>query len=157
LAIPLDRVLAVTGARHEAVAAALAHLPIQIIHNSAYRTGQSTSLHTGIAALGPDIAAAIVILGDQPFVTTAMMAALVAAWRSSGAAIVAPRFAGRRGNPVIFARPLFADLLAIEGDQGARSLLQARANSILTVDFDDERPLADIDTPEEYRRLAPTS
>jgi molybdenum cofactor cytidylyltransferase len=153
LAAQLDRVLVVVGAAAEAVAVALAGLPAEIVENPAYVEGQSTSLRTGIAALGPEVDAALVLLGDQPFITPAIVERIVGAWRASGAAIVAPVYRGQRGNPVLFARAVFDELLAIQGDQGARAILAADPARVHLVPFDDDRPLADIDTPEDYLRL----
>jgi molybdenum cofactor cytidylyltransferase len=153
LAAPLDQVLVVAGAARDEVIAALENLPLRIIDNPDYAVGQSTSLRAGIAALGPEVAAALVILGDQPFVTPVILGRIIAEWRSSGAAIVAPVYAGQRGNPVLFARAVFPELLAISGDQGARGVLAADPSRIRPVPFDDDRPLADIDTPEDYARL----
>jgi molybdenum cofactor cytidylyltransferase len=153
LAAPLDQVLVVAGAARDDVVAALENLPLRIIDNPDYAVGQSTSLRAGIAALGPEVAAALVMLGDQPFVTPVILGRIVAEWRSSGAAIVAPVYAGQRGNPVLFARAVFPELLAISGDQGARGVLAADPSRIRPVPFDDDRPLADIDTPEDYARL----
>ena len=95
----------------------------------------------------------MVLLGDQPFVTAAIVERLVAEWRTSASPIVAPVYAGQRGNPVLFARAVFPELLAIQGDQGARAVLAANPARIRLVPFDDPRPLADIDTPDDYERL----
>jgi molybdenum cofactor cytidylyltransferase len=153
LAARLDPLLVVVGGAQDAVAAALAGLPLQLIANPEYVAGQSTSLRAGIAALGQDADAVVVLLGDQPFVTAAIVERLVAEWRASEAAIVAPTYAGQRGNPVLFARPMFPELLAIQGDQGARGVLAADRARVRVVAFDDPRPLADIDTPDDYERL----
>jgi molybdenum cofactor cytidylyltransferase len=153
LAARIDRVLAVVGAERGAVVAALGELPIEIVENPAYAAGQSTSLRAGIAALGTDVGAAIVLLGDQPFVTAEVVDRIVEAWRAGGAPIVAPVYAGQRGNPVLFARAVFSELLAIQGDQGARAILATNPSRVSLVEFDDPRPLADIDTPEDYERL----
>src|SRR5262245_3682743 len=153
LAAGVDRVLVVVGAASEAVAAALAGLPVELVENPAYAEGQSTSLRAGVAALGPDVGAALVLLGDQPFVTSAIVEQIVEEWRASGAAIVAPVYRGQRGNPVLFAHAVFAELLAVEGDQGARAILAADPARIRKVPFDDDLPLVDIDTPEDYTRL----
>lgn len=155
LAAGLNELLVVTGRASEQVEQALADLSARCVYNAEYAQGQGTSLRAGVAALSPQTDAALILLGDQPFVTPATIAAIVAAWRSDGPPIVAPRYRGVRGNPVLFARPLFPELLAVTGDQGARAILAARAGSIQYVDFDDDRPLADIDTIEEYQRLAP--
>jgi len=153
LAARLEPLLVVVGGAQAAVADALAGLPLRIIANPDYAAGQSTSLRAGIAALGQDADAVVVLLGDQPFVTAAIVERLVAEWQASGAAIVAPTYAGQRGNPVLFAHAVFPELLAVEGDQGARSVLAADRARVRLVAFDNPRPLADIDTPEDYARL----
>jgi molybdenum cofactor cytidylyltransferase len=154
LAAGLDPVIAVVGAASRQVTAALAGLPLRIVENPAYMQGQSTSLRAGVAALPADAAAALVLLADQPFVTAAIVARIVAEWRAHGSAIVAPAYAGQRGNPVLFDRTVFPELLAVEGDQGARAILAANPSRIRLVRFDDPRPLIDIDTSEDYERLA---
>jgi molybdenum cofactor cytidylyltransferase len=123
------------------------------VPNHDYDAGQSTSLRAGIAALPPEAAAAVVLLGDQPFVTAAIVEQLVAEWHASRALIVAPSYVGQRGNPVLFARAVFPELLTVQGDQGARAVLAADHARVRLVAFDDPRPLADIDTPEDYERL----
>lgn len=153
LAARLDEVLVVVGGASDAVAAALAGLPLRIVANLDYAAGQSTSLRVGVAALDPSVEAAIIMLGDQPFVTAAIVERLVAEWHATRAPIIAPLYRGRRGNPVLFARAIFPELLAIAGDQGARGILSAHAQDVRLVPFDDDRPLADIDTPEDYERL----
>lgn len=154
LAARLDPVLVVVGAAHAQVHAALQGLPLRVVVNSDYARGQSTSLRAGIAALGAELVdGALVLLGDQPFVTVDLIERIVAEWRASGAPIAAPTYAGQRGNPVLFARAAFPELLAIQGDQGARRMLAGNPARVHLVSFDDPRPLADIDTPEDYDRL----
>src|SRR5215213_3283826 len=146
LSAQLDPLLVVIGGAQAQVAEALAALPLRMIANPDYAAGQSTSLRAGIAALGQDADAVIVLLGDQPFVTTAIVERLVAEWQASGALIVAPTYAGQRGNPVLFTRAVFPELLCVQGDQGARTVLAADHARVRLVAFDDPRPLADIDT-----------
>src|SRR5215208_1382863 len=153
LAARLDPLLVVVGGAQSEVAGALAGLPLRIVANPDYAAGQSTSLRIGIAALDHNADAVVVLLGDQPFVTAAIVEQLVAEWQASAAAIVAPIYAGQRGNPVLFARAVFPELLAVQGDQGARTVLAADRARIRLVAFDDPCPLADIDTPEDYERL----
>jgi molybdenum cofactor cytidylyltransferase len=153
LAAELDPVLVVVGGARAEVEGALEGLPLSIVANPDYAAGQSTSLRVGIAALGTDSDAVVVLLGDQPFVSATIVERLVAEWRASAAPIVAPLYAGQRGNPVLFARDVFYELLAIQGDQGARAVLAANPSRVHTVAFDDARPLVDIDTLEDYHRL----
>lgn len=154
LAARLDQVLVVVGSAGQAVEAALAGLPLRVVANRDYAEGQSSSLRAGIAALDPSVAAALVLLGDQPFVTAAIIDRIAAEWRATGASIVAPAYRGQRGNPVLFARAVFPELLALTGDRGAGALLAAAPARIHLVPFDDPRPLADIDTPDDYARLS---
>lgn len=153
LASQADAVYAVIGAAGEQVAAALAGLPVTIVKNQAYASGQASSLRVGIAALPGDVSAALVLLGDQPFVSPEIIDTLVAAWRETRSAIVAPSYNGQRGNPVLFSRAVFPELLGVQGDQGARAILQADPARIQLVAFADTRPLEDIDSPEDYQRM----
>jgi molybdenum cofactor cytidylyltransferase len=156
LAAGLAPLLVVVGAAADDVTAALGGLPVQSVPCAEYASGQSASLRAGIAALGAEVAAVVVLLADQPFVTAAIVEALVTEWRASGAAIVAPVYRGVRGNPVLFDRAVWGELLAVTGDKGAREVIAADAGRVRTVAFDDDRPLADIDTPAEYERLRRT-
>jgi molybdenum cofactor cytidylyltransferase len=154
LASQLDRVVVVVGAAEREVTGALAGLPLDLVHNPAYAEGLSTSLRAGIAALGPEVAAALVLLGDQPFVTPVIIDTILAAWHAGGGLIVVPTYGGQRGNPVLFDQGVFPDLLAVRGDQGARDVLAVHTADMLVVPFDDTRPLADIDTLDDYARLS---
>ncbi|GAB4209642.1 MAG: nucleotidyltransferase family protein [Roseiflexaceae bacterium] len=150
LAGGLEPVVVVAGHAHDLVAAALEGLPVTIVYNPDYAEGQSSSLRAGLDALAPDTQAALVLLVDQPYVTPAIVTALIEAWQRSGAAVVAPVYSGQRGNPVLFARALFPELRAISGDRGARDLLATSPERIQLIPFNDTRPLLDIDTPEDY-------
>lgn len=153
LAATLNPLIVVLGSAATDIAHALDGLPLQHIINPAYAQGQSTSLRAGIAALPPTTAAALILLSDQPFVTTAIIKRIIAEWQNTGAAIIAPTYAGQRGNPVLFARSLFPELMALVGDQGARGILAADPSRITNVTFADPHPLADIDTRADYERL----
>jgi molybdenum cofactor cytidylyltransferase len=153
LAARLAPIVVVVGGARAEVQAALADLPLRIVANPDYAAGQSTSLRVGIVALDDRADAVVVLLGDQPFVTATIVERLVAEWQDGHAPIVAPVYAGQRGNPVLFARAVFPELLAIQGDQGARAVLAADPSRIHPVAFDDPRPLIDIDTLEDYERL----
>jgi molybdenum cofactor cytidylyltransferase len=153
LAAGFDPIVVVLGAHTAQVREALAGLPLQCVSNSDYHQGQSTSLRAGVAALPTHIAAALVLLGDQPFVTPAIMRVLVQRWHEEHSQIVVPLYQGQRGNPVLFGRAVFAELMAVSGDQGARALIQSNPARVTHVHFEDTRPLEDIDTIEDYTRL----
>jgi len=143
-------VIVVVGADAEKVEAALAGLPVELVRNRAWREGMSTSLRTGIGALRPEIAAVLVVLADQPAVTSGLLQELVERYRATQAAIVAPFYRGRRGNPVLFDRSLFPMLLAVRGDRGAREIIEQHAKQIERVACDDPAVVQDVDTLEDF-------
>lgn len=149
------QVLVVTGHEAEAVQAALAGAPVGFVYNPEYATGMASSLRTGLAALGDDIDAAVILLGDMPFVDAAQVRALIAAFNAdTGHDIVAPVCGGRRGNPVLWARRYFDEMQLLAGDTGARGLLQKYAGRIVEVSVAGDAVFTDIDTPEMLQALA---
>ena len=146
----LAQVIVVVGAHAEKVEAALAGLPVEVVRNRAWREGMSTSLCTGIGAVRPEIAAVLVVLADQPAVTSGLLQELVERYRATQAAIVAPFYRGRRGNPVLFDRSLFPMLLAVRGDRGAREIIEQHAKQIERVACDDPAVVQDVDTLEDF-------
>ena len=147
-----DRVVVVTGNEHQALTEALAGLPAEMAINPNPEAGQAGSIRVGISALPPQTEAALIVLGDQPFLAREIIPALLAALARTGKAIVAPRYRDGRGNPVLFTREIFPELLAIAGDQGARSVVERDPDRVALVDFDFPMP-QDLDTPEDYDGL----
>lgn len=146
----LEQVVVVLGAQASAVAQALEGLPVEIVINHAWQEGMSSSVRAGIGALCPEIDAALLVLADQPDLGTDVLRALVERYQLSGALVVAPTYAGRRGNPVLFDKALFAELEAVEGDRGGRSVIARHAADLVGVEVDDPAVVSDIDTPEDY-------
>jgi len=146
----LAQVVVVVGAQAEPVAEALAGLPVQIVVNEAWAAGLSTSVRAGLEALRPEIQAVLMVLADQPALSTGLLEKLVARYEATGAPIVAPLFEGRRGNPILFDRSLFDALGAVEGDRGGRELLQLYEEQVERLEIDDAAILIDIDTPQDY-------
>jgi molybdenum cofactor cytidylyltransferase len=149
----LDQVIAVVGAQSVAVREALANLPVEIVVNELWSEGMAGSVHRGINALRPDIQAVLLVLADQPTLTPDLIQSLVSRYRATRAPIVAPFFRGRRGNPVLFDRALFPELLTVGGDQGGRDLLIRYQHLMERVDTEDPAITLDIDTHQDYERL----
>jgi molybdenum cofactor cytidylyltransferase len=142
-------VLLVTGADDAAVRAALAGLPLRIIHAPDWADGMAATLRTGIAALASEVEGVCVFLGDMPLVPVELCSALIQAAEASGYA-ARPRVAGKPGHPVAFTRAAFADLMVLDGDQGATKLLrQRRPDEVAYLDSDAAGALIDIDSPED--------
>ena len=142
-------VVVVTGNNAKGVEAALAGLPVSFVENKEYTRGLSTSLKCGLRALPDDCDGAAILLGDMPLVTPQLIDGLIAAFDPErGRAIVVPVRHGRSGNPVLWARRFFPEMLALEGDTGAKLLLAAHLDLIYEMEADDDGPLIDIDTSE---------
>jgi molybdenum cofactor cytidylyltransferase len=148
----VDPVIVVTGYRSNEVEAALHELPVQILYNALYAQGLSTSLRAGFSALPPTTRAAVILLGDMPFVKAGLIDALVAGWRERGEpAALVPTLDGRRGNPVVLSRDLQAEIEDLSGDVGAGSLLRERSD-VLEWPTTDPAVAQDIDTREELAK-----
>jgi len=149
LASRADPVIVVAGHQRAEVEKALAGLRVRIVHNPDFAEGLGTSLRAGIAAVPADSDAAIVCLGDMPRVDAALMNRLIAAFDPDrGALVVVPTFEGKRGNPVLWSRRFFPDLMAIEGDVGARHLIGRYSEAVAEVTVEGKAALIDVDTPE---------
>ncbi|MGQ3354289.1 MAG: NTP transferase domain-containing protein [Phreatobacter sp.] len=145
----LAAVLVVTGHQEAAVRAALAGLPVRFVHNADFAEGLSTSLRSGIAALGEDIDGAVVLLGDMPRISSGLVGRLAAAFApAEGRHIVVPVAGGRRGNPVLWGRRFFAELLKVSGDQGGRAVLAGAPEVVAEVPAETDDVHLDLDTPE---------
>ena len=142
-------VVVVTGHQHERVEAALAGLPVKCVHNPHYADGLGTSLKAAIAALPAEVDGAVVCLGDMPQVDAALIDRLIRAIDpDKGALVAVPIIDGKRGNPVVWSRRFFPDLMAVEGDVGARHLIGRYAEAVVEVTVSGRAALTDIDTPE---------
>ncbi len=111
-------------------------------------------MKAGIVAAGSRADAAIVGRGDQPFLTSDTVDRLVEAHRSTKAPVVVPVYHGRRGNPVLFDRSLFPQIMRIHGDMGARSVVRDNESSLLEVEVEDQGVIVDLDTPSDYKEQA---
>ncbi len=152
LSAGLRPVIVVTGAASHEITPALDGLPVKIVHNEAWESGQASSIRMGLKALPDETGAAAFLLADQPQVGSDVIEALVARHASSLDAIVAPLvMMERRANPVLFDRVTFPDLLSLTGDVGGRAVFSKHRVEYLP--WYDERLLLDVDTEEDYRRL----
>jgi molybdenum cofactor cytidylyltransferase len=148
-------VVVVTGHDAGAVRAALAGREVTFVHNPRHAEGMSTSLAAGVGELGEDVDGAIVCLGDMPRVRPAHIEALLAAFDpEDGRAICVPTWEKRRGNPVLFASRFFPEMRLVQGDVGARALLEKHAAAVCHVPMDDGGVTVDVDTPEALAALS---
>jgi molybdenum cofactor cytidylyltransferase len=149
LASRASPVIVVTGHQREEVERAIVGLPVKLVHNPDFDEGLGTSLRAGIGAVPDTAAGAIVCLGDMPQVDAPLIDKLVGAFDPErGALVVIPAIDGKRGNPVVWARRFFPDLMKIVGDIGARHLIGENTDAVVEVAVTGNAALTDVDTPD---------
>jgi molybdenum cofactor cytidylyltransferase len=144
-------VVVVAGHQSDRIRAALSGLDAAIVDNPEFATGLSSSLKAGVAALPSDAAGVLVVLGDMPGIASADLDKMIDAFRKSeGRSVVRAAHEGRRGNPVLLPRSLFGAIAQLEGDTGARHLVEAEGLDILDVEIG-AAAFVDVDTPDAMR------
>jgi molybdenum cofactor cytidylyltransferase len=157
LAAAVRPVLVVTGHDGTEIRAALAGKPVGFVAAPDYALGLAHSLRAGIAALPAETDAALICLGDMPLVPACVLNQLCAAFApKEGRDIVLPTFNGERGNPVLWGRRFFDELLALTGDAGARQILLRHMAFVAEQPVQSDAVLRDFDTPDALAALANT-
>ena len=124
-----------------------------VVQHARSDDGMASSIAAGIAALSPDVEAVVIALADQPLISPSTTRRLCERWRAGGTTAVTPRYRDGRGHPVLFGRAAFHALATLEGDTGARAVLDALGDEVAQVAVDASIPV-DVDTPEALRALA---
>lgn len=153
-AAPLDGTVCVVGHQAAEVRRALEGLDLQFADNSDFAAGLSTSLKVGIAAVPREAAGILICLGDMPAVASSDLARMVEAFRAAGgASVVRATHNGKRGNPVLLPASLFPAIATIEGDTGARHIIEAGEAPVVDLEIGAAASL-DVDTPQDLANLA---
>ena len=152
LASTTDAVVVVVGNEADAVARALEGTNAICVRNDAWELGLSTSLVLGIGVASRMGEAAVVGLGDEPDVDSSVCLALIEEWRRNKKSIVAARYNGVQDHPVLFDRAVFNELMSLEGDVGAKSVISRSPERVAFVDVTGPQPI-DVDEPGDLRRL----
>jgi molybdenum cofactor cytidylyltransferase len=147
-------VVAVLGANADLLEHEVNDNRVKWVINPAWQEGMATSIRCGLEDLlarFPALAAVIVMVCDQPFVSASLLRELTDAYEKSKKQIVAASYAGTIGTPALFDQSMFQSLLALEGDAGAKKLMKENAGFLATVAF----PMGtlDIDTEADYAAL----
>jgi molybdenum cofactor cytidylyltransferase len=147
-------VLLVTGHAHAQVLGALDGLMLERTHNRDPGAGLSASLKLAVRALPNTARGAVILLGDMPRIAPSLIDRLIDAFDAAPVEplAVVPVRGGRRGNPALIGRGLFAAVRMLEGDKGARDLIAATRENILELTAGDLATEIDIDTREDLRR-----
>ena len=145
--------LVITGHEAEVVRQIAQTAGVQTLHNSNYAAGEMiSSLQTAVRHLDESVTAVLVMLADQPMVQPATIDLLLEAYWQGHGDLIAPAFAGQRGNPVLIGRRFFAELLALPHTEAPRTLLRRHSNLLHLVHVPTNDVLRDLDSPEQYEQ-----
>ena len=145
-------VVVVTGYEADHIVEALNGLDVTSVTNPSYADGMSTSLKAGLEAVSPSADGVLICLGDMPEIEIPVIHALLAAFTGPDA-ICVPVHRGRRGNPVLWGRKYFAEMMALIGDAGAKPLMARHANRLIEVEVAADSIFEDVDSPADLARL----
>jgi molybdenum cofactor cytidylyltransferase len=144
----VDAVVVVTGHMAAEIREALRGKAVRIVHNPNFAEGLATSVRAGIAA-AQEFDAAFICLGDMPLVRASDMQRMMAAFDvEEGRSLIAPAQGRKLGNPVLWGQEHYPALMALEGDRGARGLLEARRDAVVEIAVEHDGIMQDADTPE---------
>jgi len=149
LASRAGEVIVVTGHQAELVEQSLAGLNVKFARNANFASGLASSVKAGIAAVSEKCDGAVICLGDMPLIDANLLDRLIDSFAPDrGNLIVVPVNEGRRGNPVLWSRRFFSELMTLDGDVGARHLIAKHGEAVAEVPVDGDRAFLDIDTPQ---------
>lgn len=144
----------VTGHESDTVRNALDGLDVTFIQNDDFAGGLSTSMIAGLKALPDDIDGVVICLGDMPRIECKLINRLISAYDPiENRAICVPTFQGKRGNPVLWDKRFFEEMLTVSGDVGARHLIGDYGEMVAEVEMEDDAVMIDIDTPDALAAL----
>ncbi|MGB8401607.1 NTP transferase domain-containing protein [Bradyrhizobium sp.] len=149
LASKASQVIVVTGHQAELVEQALAGLKVKFVRNPDFVGGLASSVKAGIAAVPDNADGAVICLGDMPLISAQLIDRLIGTFEPDrGHLIAVPVSEGRRGNPVLWSRRFFPELMTLDGDVGARHLIARHAEAVAEVPVEGPGAFLDIDTPQ---------
>ncbi len=148
----LDPVLVVVGHEGERARTELAGLPCTPVDNPDHALGINRSLRTGISHVPERARAAVVMLADMPFVTSRMVATLVARYRGSAAPLVISAYGDVNAPPMLYDRALFPELQRMKGEGCGRQVVRRHRHEAVALSWP-AAALQDIDVPEDYERI----
>jgi molybdenum cofactor cytidylyltransferase len=149
----VDEIVLVLGHAAESIEKTIAAADLKLVRNPDYQQGMGTSLRAGLTAVHADAQAALIILADQPWVSSETLDRLIACQHDSKQQIIIPMYRGFRGNPVLLDRSVFPEVQALDGDAGCREIFGNHTENILKLAVDDPGILLDIDNRDDLEKL----
>lgn len=151
LASGVDEIIVVTGHREAEIRQALAKRKIKFAFNADYRAGMSSSIQCGAQSLDEKTNAILIALADQPQISSGIISKVIAAYEKERPLLLVPRYANRRGHPIILDAKLREEILTLDPSQGLRQVVQRHKDQALYLEMRSEAVLLDFDYPQDYQ------
>jgi len=152
LASTVDEVHVVVGHQAERISAELSGWAVSIVNNPNYKSGMLSSVRCGLQNLPENCRAVLVVLGDQPSITTKLIDKMLRSFAKTEKSILVPLHKGKRGHPILFSSHYRDEILTHYGDVGLRGLLHSYPDDVFELNVPTSSVLFDMDYPEDYRR-----
>ena len=147
-----EKILVVLGSNREKIKKKIKNFPVEIAVNPNFRRGMLSSVQWGFQALPENTQAVLVVLGDQPAISSSVINKIIDAFKKTGKGIVLPVYKNERGHPVLIDMKYRDEVGNLSPDLGLRSLVYNHPEDILEVEVETQSILQDIDYKEDYRR-----
>ncbi|MCC6485906.1 MAG: nucleotidyltransferase family protein [Candidatus Hydrogenedentes bacterium] len=152
IASEVSQTIVVTGHDAEAVKAVLADKPLTVVENTRYKEGMLTSIRRGLQEVHPEAEAFMVVLGDQPSVSSRLVNILLRGFRGAAEDIVVPLYDDDTGHPIIISMRYREEVMTHFDGTGLRGLIYGNPDCVHRLPVDMPEVLRDMDTPEDYQR-----
>jgi molybdenum cofactor cytidylyltransferase len=147
----IDHITVVTGNRADEVGALAEKRGAKVVFNPNYQTGEMlSSLKAGLKAQPANVAAVLVVLGDQPRIQPKIVGQITMAYAEGKGDLIAPSYQMRRGHPILIDRRYWSEMLALPDDGVPRDVI--RQHTVTHINVDNDSVLQDVDTPDDYKQ-----
>lgn len=151
ITLEINPIIIVMGRDEADVKQAISDFPVTCVHNPDYETGEIlSSVKVGLRAMPADVTATFINPGDMPRIPQRIIEMMQETYQSGH--IVAPRYDGQRGHPILLDKSFWYEMLNLPDDGAPRDVIKAHSSKLLFIETDDEGVVVDIDTPEIYEQ-----
>lgn len=149
----IDHVVVVTGYMAREIKALMEPLGVKVVYNRSYKSGEMlSSVKAGLRAMPDNVAASLLVLGDQPRIQPRVIYQVLMAYAKGAGELVAPSFEMQRGHPILIGRRYWAELLGLPRHGSPREVINAHQDRIAYVKVNTDSVLRDVDTPDDYQQ-----
>lgn len=149
-----ENIIVVLGCEHEKIATSITAENITTCINTNWESGMASSISSGLKTLllkSPEMEKCFISVCDQPYLESSVFIEMIYAFENSEKHIIVSEYAGTVGVPALFSKKYFNDLIHLDGEEGAKKIIQRNENDVEVIQF--EKGAVDIDTPMDYNNL----